>query len=107
MKATFDKLEIQKIIFETGDLDVLVMVNITQGNLSYNSQLIISHTDLNILINELQKSAQDDLDFSSMFDCEKMYNGDLLYTLDFEKTFDSAIALGSFSFDHSIRQIRA
>ena len=68
MNATFDKLEIQKIVFETGDLDVLVMANITQGNLSYNSQLIISHTDLNILINELQKSAQDDLDFSSMFD---------------------------------------
>ena len=107
MNATFDKLEIQKIVFETGDLDVLVMANITQGNLSYNSQLIISHTDLNILINKMQKSGHDDHDFSSMFDCEKMYNGDFLYPLDFEKTFDTAIELSSFSFDHSIRQIRA
>lgn len=107
MKATFDKLEIQKIIFETGDSDVLVNANITQGSLSYKTQLVVSYTDLNILINKIQKTIQDDLDISSMFESEKMYNGNLLYTLDIEKKFNSIIELNSFSFDHNIRQIRA
>lgn len=107
MKATFDKLEIQKIQFETGYLDVIVNANITQGNMSYNTQLIVSHTDLNILINKMQKTVREDLDISSMFESEKMYNGNLLYTLDIDKKINSIMELKSFSFDNNIRQIRA
>lgn len=107
MAAIFDKLEIQKIIFETGDSDVFVSANITQGNLSYMTQLIVSYTDLNILINKMQRIVKDDIDISSLFESEKMYNGNLLYTLDIEKKLDSIIELNSFSFDHNIRQIRA
>ena len=107
MKAEFDNMEIQKITFETGDSDVLVNTNITQGNLSYETQFIVGHTELNILINKIQKQCSDEMEISSLFESEKMFNGNLLYTLDFVKKLNKTIHLTSFRFDNNIKQIRA
>lgn len=107
MKAVFDKINIHKITFETGDSDVCVNTTIQQGNLSYDSELVISFSDLNILINKMQKQIGDQIDVSSLFESDKMYNGNLLYNLDVEKKLNTPILLESMVFTHSIRQIRA
>lgn len=107
MKAKFDKMEVQQIMFETGDSEVLVNANVQQGNLSYHTQLVLNFSDLNVLINKIQQSICNESDISSMFESEKMYNGNLMYTLDMNKTFNSKILLESMEFEHSIKQIRA
>ena len=95
MKSGFNKMEIEKIIFETGDQEVLLNANVVKGNLSYRSQLILNFTDLNLLLNKIQGQIGDNEEVSSLFDIEKMYNGNLLYTLDIEKKLDQTILLDS------------
>lgn len=107
MKATFDKINIHQITFETGNSDVWVNTTIQQGNLYYDSELVISFSDLNVLINNMQKQVSDQTDISSLFETDKMYNGNLMYCLDFEKKLNTSIQLESMEFNHSIRQIRA
>jgi hypothetical protein len=107
MEAKFDKIQIQKITFETGDSDVLVNANIQQGKLSYDSQLIIGYSDLNLLINKMQQLVNDDQDISEMFESEKMYNGNLMYTLDIEKKIDQNMLIEQVHFNNGFKQIRA
>jgi hypothetical protein len=107
MKSGFNKMEIEQIIFETGDQEVLLNANVVKGNLSYRSQLILNFTDLNLLLNKIQGQIGDNEEVSSLFDIEKMYNGNLLYTLDIEKKLDQTILLDSIEFNHEIKQIRA
>lgn len=107
MKAMFDKMNIHKITFETGDSDVYVNTTIQQGNLSYDTELVISFSDLNVLINNMQKQIDHQTDISSLFETDKMYNGNLMYNLDFEKKLNRSVQLESMEFTQSIRQIRA
>lgn len=107
MKATFDKMNIHQITFETGESDVWVNASIQQGNLSYDTELVIGFTDLNLLINKMQKEVDDQIDISSLFETDKMYNGHLMYSLDLEKKINTSIQLEYMEFNNSIRQIRA
>ena len=107
MKTGFNKMEIEKITFETGDAEVLIQANVYKGKLSYNSQLILNFTDLNVILNKIQNQMNDDEEISSFFDVDKMYNGNLLYTLDLEKKLQKKILLESVEFNHQIKQIRA
>lgn len=107
MNAIFDKMEIRYITFETGDTDVLVNALIQQGALSYETQLVMGFSDLNILINKMQQKLNSDIDVSSLFETEKMYNGNLMYSLDVEKRIESTVQLEAMEFNHTIRQIRA
>ena len=65
MEAKFDKIEVQQITFETGDHEVIVKANVQQGNLSYDTQLLISFSDLNCLINNIQKQMIEEIDISN------------------------------------------
>ena len=95
MKTGFNKMEIEKIIFETGDSEVLIHANVYQGNLSYNSQLILNFTDLNVILNKIQEQIDEELEVSNLFDVDKMYNGNLLYTLDSSKKLNKKLFLDS------------
>ena len=107
MKTGFNKMEIEKIIFETGDSEVLIHANVYQGNLSYNSQLILNFTDLNVILNKIQEQIEEELEVSNLFDVDKMYNGNLLYTLDSSKKLNNKLFLDSIEFNREIKQIRA
>ncbi len=107
MKMKFDNISVNKIVFETGNEDVSVSANVLKGNLSYETELVISFSDLNLLINKIQKNGPENKDISSLFESEKMYNGNLLYTLDLEKKISYPISLGTIEFNNNVRQIRA
>ena len=107
MKAHFDKLNIKKIYFETGESDVTVKAQVLSGNLSYESDIIIDFSDLNLLLNQMQKVVNEEIQLSSLFESEKMYNGNLLYTLEIEKKIADSILIEKLSFNNSVRQIRA
>jgi len=107
MSIKFDNISVNKIVFETGNEDVSVNANVQKGNLTYDSELVISFSDLNLLINKIQKNVSENTDVSSLFESEKMYNGNLLYTLDLEKKITYPISLGVIEFNNNVRQIRA
>ena len=107
MKAHFEKLNIKNIYFETGETDVTVKAKVIKGNLSYDSDIIIDFSDLNFLLNQMQKVVGEDIQLSSLFESEKMYNGNLLYTLEIEKKIDESILIEKLSFNNPIKQIRA
>jgi hypothetical protein len=107
MSIKFDNISVNKIVFETGNEDVSVNANVQKGNLNYDSELVISFSDLNLLINKIQKNVSENTDVSSLFESEKMYNGNLLYTLDLEKKITYPISLGVIEFNNNVRQIRA
>ncbi len=107
MKATIDKMEISQIVFETGDSDVFVNAIIQEDKLSYETQLIIGFSDLNYLINKMQQKLNNETDISSLFESEKMYNGNLMYTLDVNKKINNRFSLDSISFGNGVKQIRA
>lgn len=49
-------LEVEQVIFESGDPEVNVKGTITQGFLSYETEIIINSTQLNAIINQLQRN---------------------------------------------------
>jgi hypothetical protein len=107
MRVIFDEMIVKKIIFETGNDDVFVNTNIKKGNLSYDSEIVMSYSDLNALINKMQQTVNEETDISSLFESEKMYNGNLLYTLDLQQKIPFQILLKSMEFNNNVRQIRA
>lgn len=107
MKAIFEKINVKKIMFETGDSCVTVNAIIVKGNLSYESDLIIDFSDLNMLLNRMQKVVDDSINISSLFESEKMYDGNLLYTLNIKNKIDKSILIDSMIFNNQIKQIRA
>jgi hypothetical protein len=107
MKAIFSKIEIKNITFETNDCDVSVQAVIHSGNLSYESLLIVSFSDLNLLINKIQKQIREEKDVSSLFTTEKMDNENLFYQLNLTKEFPTPVVLEHLEFPSSPKQIRA
>jgi hypothetical protein len=106
MRAVFEKLKINQIMFEEGDNEVLVHATIDQGKSTFDTQLLLNFTDLNILLNKMQK-LDVDLDLSNLFETTKMYDGHLLYTTRQDQMNLHPIQFDAMEFNHSVRQIRA
>ena len=107
MNAGFNKMEIERIVFETGDQEVMLTANVVKGNLSYHSQLILNFTDLNGILNRIQNQLDYEIQVSELFDVEKMYDGKLMYTLDISKKLNQTLLIDTIEFNHSVKQIRA
>ena len=106
MKTLFDKINIESIQFESGTNEVHVNCNITQGNQTFRSELLMNHTDLNLLVGRIQQiSSQTDV--MSCFDKIDMQDGHDLYSLEFWRTGLADLWIDGFEFSHPLRQIRA
>lgn len=81
--STLNKtIEIKSIQFESSEPEVLVKGEISQGTMNYPTDILISQTQLNIIVNQLKKknanfNFSDTLTVESMFDNEKMFTSDL------------------------------
>ncbi|MBI1835695.1 MAG: hypothetical protein HYR91_00365 [Flavobacteriia bacterium] len=106
MKTQFETVEITKIYFESGDSNVYVNSTIKKENLSCPTEMIVSFSDLNLIINKLQQ-INPESDISAFFEEEKMYDGSLLYTLNSKKHQGNSFFINQLEFNHSIKQIRA
>lgn len=106
MKTLFDKINIESIRFESGDHEVHVNCNITQGSQTFRSELLINHTDLNKLIGRIQQIATE-TDVMSCFDRIDLQDGHAYYSLEFERTGLSDLWIDGFELNHPLRQIRA
>ena len=106
MIALFDKVEIQKIEFQTSCNEVSVMCIITKGNLSYTNEVILNFSDLNRLLNKIQKITKIG-DLFSYFKSTKLEDGDDLYYLTNQQNTEIEIPLAEMEDFNPLRQIRA
>ena len=106
MIALFDKVEIQKIEFQTSCNEVSVLCVITKGNLSYTNEIILNFSDLNRLINKIQKITKIG-DLFSYFKSTKLEDGVDLYYLANQKDKEIEIPLDEMEDFKPLRQIRA
>ncbi len=106
MIALFDKVEIQKIEFQTSCNEVSVMCIITKGNLSYTNEIILNFSDLNRLLNKIQKITKIG-DLFSYFKSTKLEDGDDLYYLTNQQNTEIEIPLAEMEDFKPLRQIRA
>ena len=106
MIALFDKVEIQKIEFQTSCNEVSVLCVVTKGNLSYTNEIILNFSDLNRLINKIQKITKIG-DLFSYFKSTKLEDGDDLYYLTNQQNTEIEIPLAEMEDFKPLRQIRA
>lgn len=106
MIVLFDKVEIQKIEFQTSCNEVSVLCVITKGNLSYTNEIILNFSDLNRLINKIQKITKIG-DLFSYFKSTKLEDGVDLYYLANQKDKEIEIPLDEMEDFKPLRQIRA
>ena len=106
MKEQGTTLAIKSILFESNDPEVLIQGKMSKGVLNYDTELIVSHSQLNIIFNNLQKH-NDDVSVSEMLISEKMYNDELLYSADFSSLSFNKIYLSTLEGNQPLKQIRA
>lgn len=99
-------LEISEVLFETNDSEVLVKGQIQKGHMKFATDIIITHTQLNQILNQLKKINQS-FDFSNLFKTEKMYDGEILYSALFTNETNNNIDMDLLTFSSPLRQIRA
>jgi len=105
MKAS-KKLSINTIIFESNDPLVLIKGSIKEKSLSYDSDIIITHSQLNNLINLLRKE-NPDFDFEKFLTCEKVSESHFVYTAELPTLEYPAISIDKIQFKNELREIRA
>jgi hypothetical protein len=106
MRAIFDKINIESIQFESGSREVQVNCTVSQGNQIFKSELLVDHTDLNLLIGRIQQLSEQ-TDVLSCFDKFDMQNGQEYYSLEFQRTGLGDLWIDNVEFGNTLRQIRA
>jgi hypothetical protein len=106
MRTLFDKVEIQKIEFQTSCNEVSVICVVTKGNLSYTNEIILNFSDLNRLINKIQKITKIG-DLFSYFKSTKLEDGEDLYYLTNQQNTEIELPLAEMDDFKPLRQIRA
>lgn len=106
MRAIFDKINIESIQFESGSREVHVNCKISQGNLTFRSELLVDHTDLNKLMGRIQQLSEQ-TDLMNCFDRFDMQDGQEYYSLELQKTGLGDLWIDNVEFENALRQIRA
>lgn len=97
---------VQSVLFESNDPEVILRGTMVKGVMNYESELILSHTQLNRVINLLQ-GLNSEHTIHDLIISEPMYDGDLLYTGSFANLPNISLPLESISVNAPMKQIRA
>lgn len=100
---TFD---ITTILFESNDTSVLVKGIINQGHMNYTSDITVSMSQLNQLLNQLRRQ-NEEFDLDDLMNSERMYNDETLYTIRLNESINCRVILDQLTNQDSIMQIRA
>jgi len=106
MESSIKKLAVASITFESNDPDVLVKGSISIGQLTYPTDFIISHTQLNVLINQLNKQ-NEHLKFEQLVKTEKMYNDETIYTACLDDSISNQVNMNNLFVNNPVVEIRA
>ena len=106
MNTSIKTIEVNTILFESNDPEVLVKGTMTKGHMAFETDMLISQSQLNRLINQLQRQ-NNNLEVSALLKSEKMYNDETLYTAELSEVSNRSIDLQDLSVISPIKQIRA
>ena len=106
MNANDKRLQISSFLFESNDSDVLVKGIVSQGAMSFETELIITQTQLNMVMNQL-KNQNTDFELTDHLQTTPSGPDTDMYFAHFEGLGNSFIDLTYAQNTDSIRQIRA
>ena len=106
MMKSVKSIEVSSILFESNDSDILIKGKINQDHLQYDSDLIISHSQLNILINHFCNQ-NENFEIDNYLNAEPMFDGETLYNANFTQNLNTRISLNVLQTQDNIKQIRA
>jgi hypothetical protein len=105
MKTTIELFEINKISFNNYSDEFSLKGIYSKNNLSYETELRLSQSILNQLMNQLQKLNQE-VEISELLEIEYLPNGESHYALCTSELINT-LPFNSLVTDRAYRQIRA
>lgn len=99
-------IEIKEILILTGCEEITIVGVVNRDLLRYETQLEIQSTQLNMVINQLQKK-NPEIEISEMFQSRSASNGKTFFYLSELDKLDTLIDIDTIYQDKLIRQIRA
>lgn len=106
MKNNRQTFELNTVIFVSGDDEVLVKGSFSQGHMSYDTDIIVSHTQLNMVLNQVIQN-NPSFSTSTSFEIREINENDTLYYADFSSLGNQMIDLAIIENSGDFRQIRA
>lgn len=100
------KIKISSIVYDTMDANVLVNAVSIKNHLSFETQLIVSFSELNRILNQLQK-LNPMISVSELFQEERLDQQFSQYFLDGERLNNNTLMMNHFVLDSAKKQIRA
>ena len=106
MESVITNFNVQSILFESNDPEVLMRGTMIKGVMQYETELILTHTQLNQVINSLQRQ-NDGTTVHDLIKSEQMYDDSLLYSGFFGELKNTSVCLAALSKSAPMKQIRA
>jgi len=106
MRSFNQTIEIKEVLILSGAEEITVVGVVHRDQLHYETQIEIRSTQLNMLINELQKK-NPEVEVSGMFQSRPLATGKSFFYLNGLETIDSVINIDTIYEEQMIRQIRA
>ena len=106
MTNSQNKIAISSLVFTSNDPEVLIKGNVSRGKLSYETELLISQTQLNMVLNQLSKQ-NETFAVDNYLKSEQVDQYERLYYADFKTVENATIDIRPIVKAHEIMQIRA
>ena len=106
MNTQSKKFDISRITFETGDNEVVLTGTMFQGLMNYASELIISFSQLNSILNQLAK-INNGFNIQNHMTKQHMFEDQYMYEVNLNNEINTQVNLASMSSNDSMRLIRA
>jgi len=106
MSTITNNVAVKSVVFTSTDSDVLLKGTIEKGHLSYDTELVITQTQLNVILNSLNRQNE----IFAIDDClssELIGREETLYYADFGHLPNSLINIQAIMGAQEILQIRA
>ncbi len=106
MNTTYNNIAISSLVFTSNDTEVLVKGNVTKGKLNYETELLISQTQLNMVMNQLSKQ-NESFRIDEFLQSEQLDQYEQLFYADFSELVNRTIDIRPIVKANQITQIRA
>lgn len=106
MNKAQNNISISSLVFTSNDPEVLVKGNVSRGKLSFETELLITQTQLNMILNQLRKQ-NETFRVDSYLKSEQVDQNEQLYYADFETVQNTTIDIRPIIKENQITQIRA
>ncbi|NVK64520.1 MAG: hypothetical protein HWE22_08020 [Flavobacteriales bacterium] len=106
MNTAHNNIAITSLVFTSNDPEVLVKGNVSKGKLNYETELLISQTQLNMVVNQLSKQ-NETFQINDYLKSEQVDQYEQLFYADFSELSNRLIDIRPIVKNHQIKQIRA